>query len=174
LSTTSREWTVFECKGRGSKPDEDTKQKAKVQARRLKEINGARCRLHVSAFTFFEGNRLNFYWADPPTSDEPIEILPRDEDWQHYYRPVVELFRARGGFADTAVAHELSVEVPELDLRIVLAPSVAHALRDAHWHLAVQQAMLNAATLRVDGFQPDGLRVIAGESWRHRFEWPRQ
>jgi hypothetical protein len=72
------------------------------------------------------------------------------------------------------VAHELSVEVPELDLRIVLAPSVAHALRDAHWHLAVQQAMLNAATLRVDGFQPDGLRVIAGESWRHRFEWPRQ
>jgi hypothetical protein len=174
LSTTSREWTAFECKGRGTRPDEETKRKAKVQARRLTEIGGARCRLHVSAFTYFEGNRLSFYWADPPTSGEPIQIVPRDEDWQHYYLPVIELFRAHGGFADHAIAHQLSVEVPELDLRIEVAPSVAPALRDADWHLAVQQAMLNAAKLRADGFQPDGLRIIAGESWRARLQWPPQ
>jgi hypothetical protein len=171
MSTTSREWTAFECKGRGTKPDEETKRKAKVQARRLREIGGAKCRLHVSAFTYFEGDRLTFYWADPPTSDEPIELLPRDEDWQHYYLPVIDLFRARGGFAEAAVAHhQLSVDVPELDLRIELAPSVADALRHADWTRAREEAMSHAAELREDGFQPDGLRIIAGQSWRERLQ----
>jgi hypothetical protein len=174
LSTTSRAWTAFECKGRGTRPDGDTKRKAKEQARRLKEIGGARCRLHVSAFTYFERDRLNFYWADPPAGGEPIEIFPQDEDWQHYYLPVVNLFRARGGFADHAITHQLSADVPELDLRIEVAPSVAHALRDAHWNLARQEAMLHAAELRADGFQPDGLRIIAGASWRARLQWPTQ
>jgi hypothetical protein len=174
FSTTSREWTVFECKGRGTKPDEDTKRKAKDQARRLKKIAGASCRLHVSAFTYFEGDRLNFYWADPPMGGEPIELSPRDEDWQYHYLPVIDLFRARGGFTDAGVTHQLSVDVPELDLRIELARSVSDALRDAHWNLARQHAMLSAAELRATEFQPDGLRIVAGESWRERLRWPSQ
>jgi hypothetical protein len=171
LSTTSREWAVFECKGRGTEPDKETKQKAKKQAERLEEVEGVRCRVNVAAFTYFKRDSLNFYWEDPPASDEPIKIPYSDEDWQHYYLPVIELFRAHGGFADEMMAH-LSVDVPELDLRIEVAPSVARALRDGHWNLARQEATLNAAKLRADGFQPDGLRIIAGVSWRERLQWP--
>lgn len=173
LSTTSQEWSVFECKGRGSKPSVDDKQEAKRQARRLIRFDGAACRLHIAAFTYFSGDELHFYWADPP-SDEPIEMSSKDEDWRYYYEPTIELFRARGGFESVAAPDYYSLHLTECDLRIEVAGIVAEALRGAQWNLARQRATAHTQELHDLGFQPDGLRIVAGESWRTKFEWPSQ
>jgi hypothetical protein len=170
-SAKSGEWTSFECKGRGDKPDDGTKRKAKEQAKRV-SVNDEPCRLHVAAFTYFERDNLTFYWADPPAGGEPIDLQVRDEHWRHYYLPAIELFRAHGGFADGTAAEKLSAEVRELDLRIEVAPPVADALRHWDWSRARHQAMSHAEELNATGFQPDGLRIIAGESWRERLRWP--
>lgn len=173
-SNTSREWSVFECKGRGTKPDNDTKQEAKRQARRLTKFDGSKCSLHVCAITYFAGDELNFFWADPPAGDEPIEITSRDEDWRDYYLPLVQFFRLRGGFDARGPDKYLALEVPEFDLRIEIAQLVADLLRREQWNAAREHATSHANDLKISGFQPDGLRIIAGESWRAKLEWPSQ
>ena len=49
---------------------------------------------------------------------------------------------------------------------------IARYLVDRQWERAHQKAIEEAASIRGDGYQPDGLKVVAGESWIKPFEEP--
>jgi hypothetical protein len=87
--TTKGDWIALECKGRISKPDGPTMQRAKYQATRLVSVNGVSPRLYVGGLMFFAKDVLQFYWRDPepePEIKNPIRIILADDAWRYYYQ----------------------------------------------------------------------------------------
>lgn len=168
----STRWHAFECKGRISPPDETSKAKAKAQAQRLVSVNGTPCTLHIGAVTYLRGEVLRFYWRDPPPeSDRGIDVPLGSDAWMHYYEPVLEAVRSSDPHAlrrdrDTLVALEGA------DVKVGIHPVIARYLIDRQWEQAYQAACEAEALIARDGYQPDGIRVVAGESWIKRFVEP--
>jgi hypothetical protein len=164
---TSQAWHAFETKGRSSAPSAADKQKAKEQAQRLSTVNGSPCSLHIGSFAFFRGDELEFYWRDPepeePENLEPIEIRIADVDWAHYYAPALAL-------ASESVREALPFDAEGVDLTIEVHHKLHDLLFEGQWAAARSRAIEMRQVLEADGFKPDGLRVIAGESWLGRFK----
>jgi hypothetical protein len=157
-------WHAFESKGRSSHPSSDDKQKAKSQAQRLVSVNGIACSLHIGSFASFKADLLEFYWKDPEADPkEPIELPPPNEEWRHYYEPSLSLASYS---EDTALVSERD----RADLTVNIHPKIRRFLDAGLW----LQARAEAKELRDEfvnkGYQPDGLRVIAGGTWSKRFE----
>lgn len=162
-------WHSFESKGRGTPPDDTTKKKAKRQATRLISVNGTPCSLHVGAITYFKKDVLHFHWRDPSPGDgKPIVVSVRSADWMHYYGPVVDLIRELQ-VADHAEGQDVLVDLHDLDMRIGMHHLVSRYLLSEQWELARRAAVDAAQALRQDGFQPDGLFVRAGSTWRQPY-----
>jgi hypothetical protein len=51
-------------------------------------------------------------------------------------------------------------------------PTIAKYLANRQWERAQQAAIEAAASIEGEGYQPDGLKVVAGESWAKRFAEP--
>jgi len=165
---TSR-WYAFECKGRISPPGASDKQNAKAQARRLVAVNGTPCALHIGAVTYFHDDVLNFYWRDPaPDPDHEIDVVYRSDDWRHYYAPVLEAFRSSEAVRQD-LETETRVSLDSADLQIGMHPIVAKYLYEEQWEHARKAAIEAADEIAHGGYQPDGLKVRAGRSWRQRF-----
>lgn len=159
-------WLAFETKGRASKPSSADRAKAKDQAVRLVAVNGSPCTLHVGAFTFFAKDALNFYWIDPPPNrKKPIEIPEVDGAWRYYYEPARALWRTRAHDKDDG---ELILPLPELDLTLHVHPLLAPLFMLRTWEVAQRRMFAAAEQLKADGYQPDGLKVECGPSWRER------
>lgn len=160
-------WHAFETKGRSSVPTADDKRKAKAQARRLVTVDGNRCALQIGSFTFFQSNELNFYWRDPEPEDPeeltPLELAVPDESWRHYYQFAQALSRDDGGAADIGMG-----ETPlsgGIDAEVKIHGIVQELLSEQRWAEARVRARENEVLLRREGYQPDGIRVMAGPSW---------
>lgn len=166
------QWHAFECKGRVSPPDATAKSKAKAQAQRLVSVNGTPCTLHVGALTYFRGDSLHFYWRDPtPRNELGVDAPMSGDAWMHYYAPVLEAIRiadpdALRGAQDTLVAIEGA------DVKVGIYPAVRTYLGNRQWERAQHAASEAAVPMAGEGYQPDGLKVVAGESWLKRFAEP--
>jgi hypothetical protein len=159
------QWHAFECKGRVSAPDAKAKSKAKAQGQRLVSVNGTRCTLHVGAVTYLRGDSLLFYWRDPPPQNgKGVDLRMSGDAWRHYYAPVLEAVRAADPNA-LQRDNDTLVPIEGADIKVGIHPAVAHHLREHQWELAHKAA--NDADLGkgADGYQPDGLKVVAGDSW---------
>jgi len=156
-------WHAFETKGRSSVPNSEDKKKAKAQAQRLVSVDGSACSLHIGSFTFFRGDEMEFYWRDPepeePEKLEPIEITVTDEDWENYYAPALALASAPGSDFQSA-------QVEGIDLNVEIHPKVRKVLLEGQWDAARSLLAELRQVFEKEGFQPDGLRVVAGDTWR--------
>ena len=163
-------WIALECKGRVSKPDSDSKDKAKDQALRLVSVNGVSPTLHIGGFAYFRSDVLQFFWQDPTPEGpirNPIHVKVEEEDWRYYYGPVLELIRAAWPSGDYAEP-VLVFPVEGLDMQIGIDPVVLKLLEDEKWTAARSRA--EEASDEHPEYRGDGIQVVAGESWLRRFE----
>jgi hypothetical protein len=167
--TGTGDWLAFETKGRASKPSAPDRAKAKAQATRLVSVNGSPCSLHVGAFTFFVNDALKFYWIDPPPErKKPIEIPEIGGAWRYYYEPARALWLARGPGIEAK--DDITLQLPEFDITLRFHRLLAPWLMLEAWEEAQEQMFESEEALRADGFQPDGLKIECGPTWRERFE----
>lgn len=160
-------WHAFESKGRSSVPSSADKSKAKTQAQRLVSVNGRNCSLQVGSFAFFRSNVLEFYWRDPePDSREAIGLPGPEAEWRYYYEPALSLASDTG-------SEPMAAEREQADVKVEIHPEVRHLLQQGQWsqarHLAIEQRI----ALISEGYQPDGIKLTAGESWKKHYE-PRE
>ena len=152
-------WHAFECKGRSSVPNAEDQRKAKTQAQRLVRVGSTACSLHVGAVSYFRQPVLEFHWRDPDPEDTekltPIEVSLPEDAWCYYYAPALAC--ATGRLADGRENTDIKVEVHKTVLELLLA---------GKWAAAQLRARELGGALEEDGFRADGLRVVAGESWR--------
>jgi hypothetical protein len=157
-------WYAFESKGRSSEPSSADKAKAKSQANRLVSVNGKKCVLNIASFAFFKSELLQFYWQDPePTEREAIALPGPDEEWRYYYEPALSL-------ASVPESDVLGPEREMADVTVEIHPEIRHLLDQALWSQAREVAGQLRESFLSEGYQPDGLRVIAGGSWPRPFE----
>jgi hypothetical protein len=172
LAHGTGQWHAFECKGRVSPPDATTKTNAKNQAQRLVSVNGTACTLHVGAITYLRANALHFYWRDPPPeSSKGIELSVGGDAWMHYYKPVIGAMR--GSSPEVQLKDQSTlVGIEGVDVAVGVHPAISKYLEAQQWERAQKAASEAADSIAGDGYQPDGLKVVAGESWAKRFAEP--
>jgi hypothetical protein len=166
-NSTSGSWSAFETKGRASKPSHQDRLKAKMQALRLVSVNGQPCSLHVGTFSYFVNDILQFHWVDPiPKMKDPIEASDPNKHWGYYYGPAQALWAAKSGGDGRSM--DGTVSVPEQDIILKIHPLLLPYFESSEFNEA-KFAMIKArSVLEADGFQPDGLQVKCGPSWRVR------
>jgi hypothetical protein len=163
----SGNWHAFESKGRSSVPSSADKAKAKTQAQRLVSVGGASCSLHIGAFAYFRSDVLEFYWRDPDPDAKEVFKLPKpDDEWRYYFEPSLRL-------ASDVDSVEFAVEREIADVQVEIHSEMRALLQAEKWLLARQKAQELREEFESNGYQPDGLKVSAGESWSMRFE-PRE
>ena len=95
----SREWCVFEAKGRTHNIAKKLIQKAKNQARMIKRINGKAPRIRGVSLTHFSPDKLRLYLEDSDeTNSDAVDLeIPDGEDLflESYYQPFVSLTENR-------------------------------------------------------------------------------
>ncbi len=164
-------WHAFECKGRISPPDSSVKGKAKDQALRLVSVNGTPCSLHVGAITHFKNDVLQFYWRDPaPEERNRIEVPFTEDAWRYYYSPVVQMITDPDRRSEFQREANRFVVMEGLDLEVGIHPAVARSVFQQEWASARRAAAEAASEIAQAGYQPDGLAVKAGDTWREGFE----
>lgn len=152
-------WHVFESKGRASLPSQPDRDTAKLQTQKVRSVSGLQPTLRVATFAFFKSNELRFYWEDPDgVSTESIDITSPNVEWQDYYRSVLSLFNAVNN-------PETSVLLRQLDLKIHIHPKILLPLQSGEWATAQLWAKSHIDHLTSEGYQPDGVKVVAGSSW---------
>lgn len=157
-------WHAFECKGRSSAPTSADKAKAKKQANRLLALGGTRTSLHIGTFSYFRRDVLEFYWRDPePDEEDAINLPEPNGEWGFYFEPSLRL----AGETDSVA---FAAEREMADVKIDIHPEIRVLLEKGEWSQAKRQAQRLRETLISEGYQPDGLRVTAGDSWAKRFE----
>lgn len=157
-------WHAFESKGRSSTPSFQDKTKAKAQARRLVSVHGSACDLHVGSLAFFRNDVLEFYWRDPePDSKDTINLPKPEAEWRYYYEPALT-------FASDVELEPMVSERELADVKVKIHPEVHQLLRDAQWTKAKQLANEQHPALVAEGYQMDGIKLTAGESWMKPYE----
>ena len=160
-------WYAFESKGRSSVPSSEDKRKAKMQARRLVSVDFTDCSLHIGAISYFKGDKLEFYWCDPnpeePEKLKPVAVHVPDEAWRIYYEPALS-------FALDTTLEKSTGDRAAIDVDVKVHPDIRDFLLNGRWAAARSRAHQMAADLRDQGFHPDGLKVVAGESWSRPFK----
>lgn len=154
------DWHAFECKGRSSSPSSEDKNKAKAQAQRLVSVGSTSCQLHIGSFAFFRNDLLEFYWRDPePDAETPIPLPRPDQEWRYYFEPALSLTLETGSPA-------LDEERALAAVQVKIHPKLLGLLSAGEWSRAQAVARDMQITFQEEGYQMDGIKVIAGESWR--------
>lgn len=170
--TGAGEWVSLEAKGRVSPPSLDAKTKAKSQALRIVSVGGFTPRWHVGGITYFYGDALKFYWQDPPADQQDhrngIKISVNPKVLRHYYAPVLELLLPRIRHAEQPSQEDELHAIEEADLAIGVHPQVMRYLRHEEWGKAKEVAIMLQDELAASGYRPDGVKLVAGESWLER------
>lgn len=161
-------WHAFESKGRSSVPSPTDKAKAKKQAQRLVSVSGKNCSLQIGSFAFFRSDMLEFYWRDPEPDSKDLMSLPTPEvEWRYYFEPALSVA------ADITTTPSMTAERELADIEVEIHPKIRGLLEAGEWARAKQVAIERRADFAEKGYQPDGIKLIAGESWSKRFE-PRE
>lgn len=172
--TNTHEWVSLESKGRVSPPSDDAKTKAKQQAERLVSVGGVAPTWHIGAITFFRSDILQFYWRDPPpaeSSPAKFSVPQSDDAWRYYYAPVFELVSGALESQRAAIA-DLPMSVTGLDIEVAIEPLTYKLLNAGRWGDAKRSCQERLNELTSAGFQPDGIRIVAGATWKKPFEEP--
>lgn len=160
-------WHAFESKGRSSAPSAADKVKAKAQAQRLVSVGGTNCTLHIGTIAYFRNNSLAFYWRDPEAdADDQIPLPNADQSWRYYYEPTMSLL---GGLE----LKVLDIERQMTDVTVKVHPEILDFLGAGDWLGAKQHAQKIRVALTSDGYQLDGLKITAGQSWNQPYQ-PRE
>lgn len=163
----SNAWSAFETKGRASKPSQEDRLRAKMQALRLVSVHGRPCSLHVGTFTYFVNDVLQFHWIDPtPEMKKPIEAPDPDKYWGYYYGPAQALWATQNGGDGPSASGGFSI--PEHDIVLKVHPLLVPYFEMREFSEAKSAMTRARERLEADGFQPDGLQVRCGPSWRTR------
>lgn len=163
-------WHAFECKGRSSSPSNGDQAKAKQQAGRVRRVAGQRCRLHVASFSFYRSDVLEFYWQDPPAGDfKPIELDELPGMWRHYYQPFYAAWMHAKG-QSPAELDSREYPLSGLDVWLGIHPQILELLSQGKWDLARARAEEIADELGQQGYSPDGLKLICGQTWSEPFD----
>jgi hypothetical protein len=129
-------------------------------------VGGVAVSYHIGAITYFRNDVLRFFWCDPqPNPENTIEIPFTDDLWRFYYLPALELIPAE----QIPIASAL-VTIPQADFQIGFYPEVLRLLVDEHWAEAKQWCVEHQQILHEAEFQPDGIRIVAGDTWSEPFE----
>lgn len=170
--TRSGQWLAFESKGRVSSPAADAKNKAKAQAQRCVRINGTVVTYHIGGITYFKNDVLEFFWRDPePERGErlrEIDVEVADEMWQHYYRPTLELISSDSQVLERMLREPILMDLHDLDIQIGVWPPVLKFLVENEWAAGKQLCIQHHGEIDA-GYQPDGIRVVAGRTWLEPF-----
>jgi len=169
--TTSGRWLALECKGRGSKPDETAKSKAKDQALRLTSVSGAMPWLHIGAIAYFRNDILQFTWRDPPGDprhSQSIELDIGPEQWRYYYLPVLELVSSEPGYLQRMLEAPILMPVQSADISVGIHPRVLRDLLEKRWDLARQRLSQHESIGQELPYHVDGIAVVAGPTWHER------
>lgn len=160
-------WHAFESKGRSSVPSLADRGKAKAQARRLVSVNSAKCTLNIGAISYFKKDELEFFWCDPDPEKEkrlePISVHISEDAWGTYYKPALSLALG-SGLEKAADDHE------SVDVKVDIHPKIRKFLLAENWGAARSLAEEMRTDLEGQGFYPDGLKVVAGDSWNQPFK----
>lgn len=164
---TSGTWSAFETKGRASKPSQEDRLKAKLQALRLVSVHGHPCGLHVGTFAYFVNDVLQFHWIDPqPETKKPIETPDPDAQWGYYYGPARALWAEQD--SDDMQSAVEGVVLPEYDAVLKVHPLLIPYFKAEEYREARNAMKQAREVLEADGFQPDGLQVRCGPTWSSR------
>lgn len=162
------DWLALECKGRISPPDGAAKLKAKEQAKRVTKVGGVAPTWNVGAVTYFRSDTLTFWWRDPP-SGHPGRIMvdPYEEMWRFHYSQVLGLVVGDPESVGQMLNHEVRIRVEEADIEVGIHPVILPLLLHGKWDEARHEAVNNRFP---EPYQRDGLAVVAGPSWLHRYQ----
>ena len=169
--TNGGQWVALESKGRLSMPNNEAKDKAKTQAQRVVSINGKSLSYNIGGITFFRSDVLKFFWRDP----EPVNKLKtirctlEDADWRYYYEPTFELVQSRERQGQSTPEQLFLVGDRELDVKLGIHPAIMNLLLEHNWGEAKRVAIAHGKEFLEDGYQLDGIKVVAGETWRRPF-----
>jgi hypothetical protein len=67
----------------------------------------------------------------------------------------------------------MAAEREQADVEVKIHPKVRHLLQQGRWSQARHFAIESRDALVSDGYQPDGIKLTAGESWTRPYE-PRE
>ena len=167
--TSSHDWVALESKGRSSPPNDDTKDKAKEQAEELVSINAVAPIFHIGCITYFRSNVLQFFWRDPePPKGKPskkIKLTHDDGVWRYYYQPVLDLIRSRSHYFKKMLHEAVLLPIKELDIEVGIHPLILKLLFHDQWADAKRMCHEGASVFKEAGYQPDGIRIVAGPTW---------
>ena len=172
--TMTGDWLAFESKGRVSPPGATAKLKAKQQAQRCLSVCNTPVTYQIGGIAYFRNDVLQFWWEDPRPSEggtpNGFEVTVNDNAWEHYYRPALEVVRSNLDQSELASSHDSDVSVEHLDMKIRIFPEVLKLLVKGAWAEAKNWCDSNTDDLLASDYQPDGIRVTAGQSWHAPFE----
>ena len=186
----SREWCVFEAKGRTHSIAEKLIQKAKNQAQMIKRINGKAPHIRGVSLTHFSSDKLRLYLegSDETNSDAVDFEIPSGEDQflESYYQPFVSLMEnSTATIRETVVrvrGREINfVNLQEVDLAVGLDSQVREILTsDSQAKNALMSIYYLCAQLPTEFAVPaeayssnndtafigrDGISIRPGSSW---------
>ncbi|MCX5828157.1 MAG: hypothetical protein NTV58_09170 [Deltaproteobacteria bacterium] len=120
-----QQWIVVESKGRSWSLPNDTMEKAKLQTRSLRNINGQLPALKVAIGSHFSANGIMAKVWDPEEYDENAEDIEIDTERlvRAYYRPLVEYVRLLPSFPlleGQVQNNRQDVELSGLDAKIAI------------------------------------------------------
>jgi len=167
----SGDWVVFESKGRSSKPDREDKNKAKIQASRISQINNQQVRYNIALFSYYASDDcLKIYCEDPP-ADEQEEIhltVKPDMLIQTYYNPLIEFIGEHALRNQLKTGEFTSIE--QDDFSIGIEPELIELLLRED-HRGACEYLAKSDDRRTDAknaavYKLDGVCVKAGETWK--------
>jgi len=170
----SGDWVVFESKGRSSKPYREDKNKAKIQASRISQINNQQVRYNIALFSYYANDDcLEVYCEDPP-ADEQEEIhltVKPDMLIQTYYNPLIEFIGERALRTQLDTGEFTSIEQDDFSIGIeqeLIESLLKEDFRGANEYLAKSvDRRTNEKNAGV--YKLDGVCVKAGETWKKLF-----
>jgi hypothetical protein len=120
-----QQWIVVESKGRSWSLPNKTMEKAKLQTRSLRNINGELPILKVAIGSYFSSNGINAKIWDPEEYDDNAEDIEIDSNQfaRAYYRPLVEYIKLQSSFSPLDVYSQKDKQqtvLNVLDARVAL------------------------------------------------------
>jgi hypothetical protein len=169
--TNGGKWVAFESKGRLSMPNNEAKNKAKTQAQRVVSIDGKSPSYYIGGIAFFRNDVLRFFWRDPEPTNRlrNIKCAVEDADWRYCYEPVFDLVQSRERPDQNSFGTPLLGGDRELDVKFGIHPAIFSLLMEENWGEAKRVAIAHSEEFQSEGYQLDGIRVVAGETWRRPF-----
>lgn len=121
----------------------------------------------LTAYCFVRVFQIRFacILLERPDADtkEPLELPRPNEEWRYYYEPALSI-------ASLSEETGLASERERADVAVNIHPKIRHLLDERRWPQAREAAKDLRGEFMASGYQPDGLRVIAGESWAKEFD----